>query len=211
MVASDVWRHASPVDDREDMSSAPDPDEDASLVRSLAARDEAALSRAYVRHGALVFGIATRVLGRTQDAEEVLQDVFLKLWRTAAQFDPARGSLAGYLVTLARNRAVDLLRGRRSRPPDAAGGELDLAAQTEAGAGPAARVDVAEAKARAVAALGTLPTEERRVLEMAYFDGLSQTEIATRTGDPLGTVKGRTRSALRRLRAALPASLGGGR
>ena len=100
MVASDVWHHASPVDDREDMSSAPDSDEDASLVRSLAARDEAALSRAYVRHGALVFGIATRVLGRTQDAEEVLQDVFLKLWRTAAQFDPSRGSLVGYLVTL---------------------------------------------------------------------------------------------------------------
>lgn len=192
------------------MNPSPDSQGDLSLVAALAAGDEAALSRAYDRHGALVFGIATRVLGRGPDAEEVLQDVFLSLWRTASRFDPSRGRLVGYLVTLTRNRALDRLRARRGRPA-AAGGDSDLAAFPASGPGPADRVGTADAKARAVAALGALSADERRVLEMAYFDGLSQTEIAQRTGDPLGTVKGRTRAALRRLREALPASLGGGR
>jgi len=185
-------------------------DDDTALVRALVARDESALSRAYDRYGALVFGIATRILGKAPDAEEVLQDVFLSLWRTAARFDPSRGSLVGYLVTLARNRAIDRLRARRGRPAPA-GGEFDLATFPAPGSGPAEGLGAADARARAVVALRTLPPDERRVLEMAYFDGLSQTEIAERTGDPLGTVKGRTRAALRRLREALPASLGGAR
>ena len=210
VVGCDVRSRRSPVGASEGMDPSPDPNDDASLVRALVARDEAALSRAYDRHGALVFGIASRVLGRGPDAEEVLQGVFLTLWRTASRFDPSRGSLVGYLVTLARHRAVDRLRARRGRPA-AAGGDADLTFLPAAGPGPAEGFGAADAQARAVAALGALSADERRVLEMAYFDGLSQTEIAHRTGDPLGTVKGRTRAALRRLREALPASLGGGR
>lgn len=176
----------------------------------MAAGDESALARAYDAHSSLVYGLALRVCGKTQDAEEVLQDVFMTLWRTASRFDAGRGSLVGYLTTLTRNRAIDRIRSRRSRP-DVALGMLDDAPRdpVDLDDGPGERAGAREDATLAVTALNGLPSEERRVLELAYFDGLSQSEIAARTGDPLGTVKGRTRNGLRRLREALPPSLGG--
>ena len=191
------------------MTPSSTPDDDVRLAHAIAQGDESALARAYDTYGSLVYGLALRVCGKVHDAEEVLQDVFLTLWRTASRFDGARGSLAGYLTTLTRNRAIDRLRSRRARPDAALGMDDDtppIAAEVES---PSDRAGVGEGAALAIGALTRLPADERRVLEMAYFDGLSQSEIAARTGDPLGTVKGRTRNALRRLRESLPRSLGG--
>ena len=187
----------------------PSEPKDEALVRSIAAGDESALARAFDAHGGLVHGLALRMLRNPGDAEEVSQDVFFQLWRTASRFDTGRGNLVGYLVAITRNRAIDRLRARRGRP--AAVGVVDPADFPSEAENPAAAAGAGDARVRAVAALGGLPVEERRVLEMAYFDGLSQSEIADRTSTPLGTVKGRTRNALVRLRALLPASLGGAR
>jgi RNA polymerase sigma-70 factor (ECF subfamily) len=193
------------------MTAPPTSEEDAQLVRAIAAGEESALARAYDVHGSLVYGLALRIVRSAPDAEEVLQDVFTSLWRTAARFDADRGTLPGYLTTLTRHRAIDRVRRRQARPDVAFGaGEDDPApAISASGRGPSDAACVRDDARLAVAALGALSAEERRVLEMAYFDGLSQTEIADRTGDPLGTVKGRTRNALRRLREALPRSVGG--
>jgi len=185
-----------------------DPTSDADLLRAIAAGDEAALARAYDAHGGLVFALAQRVCRRPEEAEEVLQDVFLTLWRTADRFDAARGSLVAWLATMARNRAIDRLRARAARP-DATAADVEPVAPAAATPSPADRAGHAEDAARARAALAALPNEERRALELAYFGGLSQTEIAATTGEPLGTVKGRTRNALSRLRGLLPRSLGG--
>jgi RNA polymerase sigma-70 factor, ECF subfamily len=184
-------------------------DPDAILVRAIAAGDESALARAYDAHGGLVYGLAVRIVGNAAEAEEVAQDVFLRLWRSAPSFDAKRGGLRAWLATIARNRAVDVVRARRGRPQSAPG--VDPAGFPAAGDAPADRAGLADARALAVAAMDGLPAEERRVVELAYFEGCSQTEIAERTDTPLGTVKGRARSALARLRGALPRSLGGDR
>ena len=191
------------------MTPSPPPADDETLARAIAAGDESALARAYDTHGGVVYGLALRVCGKVHDAEEVLQDVFMTLWRTASRFDGARGPLVGYLTTLTRNRAIDRVRSRRARPDGAVGADDDAPPIAASSPSPLDHVEGGDDAVLAVHALGRLPVDERRVLEMAYFDGLSQTEIAQRTGDPLGTVKGRTRSALRRLREALPPSLGG--
>src|SRR5262245_6372530 len=148
---------------------------DDDLARAMAAGDESALARAYDAHGPLVYALALRVTGRAPEAEEVLQDVFLSLWRSAEKFDRARGSLVGFLTTLARNRAIDRVRARRARPDSPAA--ADPADAPSAIATPLEAADRSDAATVARSALASLPPEERRVLEMAYFDGLSQTEI----------------------------------
>jgi RNA polymerase sigma-70 factor (ECF subfamily) len=147
------------------------------------------------------------MLGDAAEAQDVLQEGFVSLWRSAARLDPTRGSLAGWLLATTRRRAIDRLRARRAK----GGGAIDVdPASVPGGArSPLDGASAAEARAKASAAVATLPAEERRVIELAYFEGLSQSEIAERTGSPLGTVKGRTRNALSRLRAVLPRSLGG--
>ncbi len=191
------------------MNPFPTPDDDARVAHAIASGDEAALARAYDAHGSLVYGLALRVCGKVHDAEEVLQDVFLTLWRTASRFDAGRGSLVAYLTTLTRHRAIDRIRSRHARPDAALGMSDDAPPVASLAPTPSDGAELSEDARLAVGALDRLPVEERRVLELAYFDGLSQSEIAARTGDPLGTVKGRTRNALRRLREALPRSLGG--
>ena len=176
------------------------------LVRAVAAGDESALGRAYDLYGGLVRSIAMRVLGNPSDAEEVLQDVFLRLWDRAGTFDPGRGRLAGFLVTVTRNRAIDVLRAR-----GAGVGPMETAEPSRVPHDPVTPLEIAtrsDAQEQVKSALATLPEPERRVLEMAYFDGLSQSRIAELTDTALGTVKGRARNGLRRLRAALAPSLG---
>lgn len=180
---------------------------DAALVAAVAAGDEDAFARAYDEYGRMVFGLAQRIVGNAAEAEEVMQEVFLSLWKRAAQFDPERGSLMGYLLTLTRTASIDRLRYHRARP--AAPTEDDAGGLAIEHAPPIDFATSEDARTRIASALSTLPAEERRVLELAYFEGLSQTEIATKTGWPLGTVKGRTRNGLRRLRESLPTSLGG--
>ena len=145
-----------------------------------------------------VYSVALRVLHDTGQAEDVMQEIFLQLWRKPAAFVQGRGSLGAWLVVVARNRAIDLL--RRRKPTDSVddvvlASPFNLAAEAE-------RNTMME-KVRLI--LANLPAEQRKSLELAYFEGLSHTEIATRTGDPLGTVKTRIRLALMSLRKALEA------
>jgi RNA polymerase sigma-70 factor (ECF subfamily) len=203
---------------------------DDDLVRAVASGSQDALAVLYDRHAEAIFRLAVRLTNDRGLAEEIVQETFLALWNRAELFDPASGSVTTWLRTIARNRAVDRLRAaaRRPRPaeprldpgPD---GETIGAGRpgsdSQPGGGPAApeaaperAVELAELRAALRDALADMPAEERRVILLAYQDGLSQSEIANRLGWPLGTVKTRTRRALRRLRSRLAAvdpSLGG--
>ncbi len=165
----------------------------------LRARDEDALGQLYDRHASLAFGLALRMVRDRAAAEEVVQDTFLTLWRQAANHVPDRASARSWICTIVRSRAIDRLRHSASK--EARDGQLadDLAGLCDTW-------QLADEAMRAQAvhrAVEGLPQEQREVLELAYFLGLSQTEISRRTGAPLGTVKGRTRLALERLRRAL--------
>jgi RNA polymerase sigma-70 factor (ECF subfamily) len=192
----------------------------------VAAGSQAALGQLYDRHADAVYAAACRLTSDRQVAEEVVQETFLALWNRAELFDPAAGSLAAWLHTIARNRTVDRLRAAGRRPflvaLSAAGGsdEQDTAALerivaagtvlggADLGPGPEGALDSAELRASLQDALATMPEHERTVIVLAYHDELSQTEIAARLGWPLGTVKTRTRRALLRLREVLARQLG---
>ena len=169
--------------------------DDAAVAR-LNAGDASALRELYDRYGRLAYSLAYRITGEAQLAEECAQDTFLTLWRRSADFDPRRGSLPTWLFAIARNRAIELVR-RRARTPEPAA-EVDPG--IDPAADPAEVVMAADESQRLAAAMAGLPDEQLEVLQLAYFDGLSQTEIAERVGVPLGTVKGRVRLALERLR-----------
>ena len=169
---------------------------DAALVAAIRAGDEHALAQLYDRYSPVVYSVALRVLGDTGAAEDVLQEVFLQLWRNPGVFDSNRGSLGAWLAVIARNRAIDGLRRRKPEtdPADVIiSVEVDLEGETE-------RRRMLE-KVREV--VNALPAEQRGVLEMAFFEGLTHTEIAAKTGQPLGTIKTRIRSGLLSLRKAL--------
>jgi RNA polymerase sigma-70 factor (ECF subfamily) len=172
--------------------------DDAESLTRLGRRDENAMEDIFRRYSGPVYSVALRVLHDTGQAEDVLQEVFLQLWRNPTAFDQDRGSLGAWLMVVARNRAIDLL--RRRKPSDSVE-DVILASS----------VNVADEAVRNVMmgkvhrALAELPSEQRKSLELAYFEGLSHTEIASRTGDPLGTVKTRIRQALITLRKAFVA------
>lgn len=162
------------------------------LVRRLAAQDQSALAEFYDRFAALVNALALRILRDSSDAEDVVQEVFLQVWRQADRFDPSRGSPEAWLCTIARTRAIDRLRRRAARRE-----EPEEAAPPPAG-GPRNEETLAVRKA-----ISELSEDQRRALELAYYEGLTQTEIAARLGEPLGTIKTRIRTAMIRLREAL--------
>ncbi|MGE5689027.1 MAG: RNA polymerase sigma factor [Pseudomonadota bacterium] len=156
-----------------------------------------ALRDLYDRYGAIAFGFALRLVRDHGLAEECVQDAFVALWRNAARFDPDRARLSTWLLTVVRNRGVELLRARAARPADL---RADLGDTDDVDPGPADAAAAAE-RARVVAdALAALPEPQLAVVRLAYFDGLSHGEIANRLGLPLGTVKGRLRLGLERLR-----------
>jgi RNA polymerase sigma-70 factor, ECF subfamily len=181
--------------------------DDALIVR-MSAGDESALGALYDRFGTLAYSLAMAMLQEAADAEEVIGDAFAQLWRTAGTFDPTRGSVQAWVVTVTRSRALDRLRSRARAASAAA--TLERAAPADAQqlvAQPDARPDDAtegaDLQARLRALLAELPAAQRRVVELAYFEGLSQSEIAARLDEPLGTIKTRARSALHQLREAL--------
>ncbi len=195
---------------------------DADLVAQVVLGDEAAFAALYDRHVATIFGAALRLLRDRQAAEEVVQETWLALWNRAERYDASAGSLVGWLLAIARNRAVDRLRAAGRRPQlvplgagpdetDAGSEALDraIAAGEPVASGPRDHEDPSAAAMRAWersvvrAALAVMPDLERRTIELAYDEGLTQVEIAERLGWPLGTVKTRTRRGLARLRAAL--------
>lgn len=195
---------------------------EADLVRAVASGSEEALGTLYDRHADGIHAVALRLTSDRQLAEEVVQETFLVLWNRAERFDPAVASLGTWLRTIARNRTVDRLRAAGRRPalvalpgtgddedPDAALERLDPGLVVIGGAvadpSPEAAAEAAEVRGAVAAALVEMAEPERRVILLAYREGLTQSEISERTGWPLGTVKTRTRRALARLRVALGA------
>lgn len=167
--------------------------------------DGTAMSQLYDRYGAAVLGLAMRITHERADAEDVVVDTFAQVWRDARRFESHRGSVASWLATIARSRALDLLRsrGRRNRLDDAASSGFTNPGMGAPPPSPMAATLADERSRRVEAALATLPDAQRTALELAYFDGLSQSEIAERIDAPLGTVKTRMRLGLRRLRELL--------
>jgi RNA polymerase sigma-70 factor, ECF subfamily len=174
--------------------------DDAELVRAVGAGDRDALRELYDRFGSILFGTALRVLGDRQLAEECTQDVFVAVWKRASSYEPERASVSTWMLTIARNRAVDLVRRRAARPSDPYP-EVEV---SETSPDTITLVGAAETSHRVAEALAELPQPQREAVLLAYFDGLSHSEIAERLGVPLGTVKGRIRLALDRLRAVAP-------
>lgn len=178
------------------VNASPQPSQDDATLLALVRRgDEHAMASIYDRYSKIVYSVALRVLRDPASAEDVLQEVFLQVWRSPERFVAIRGSLGGWLTVVTRNRSIDAL--RRKKPYDTID-DLSLASQYDLAA-EAERNTMAE-KARVV--IYKLPPEQRKTLEMAFFDGLTHSEIAEMTGDPLGTVKTRIRSALTTLRKA---------
>jgi RNA polymerase sigma-70 factor, ECF subfamily len=171
--------------------------DDSALLTRIGQRDENAMEDLFRRYSGVVYSVALRVLHDSGQAEDVLQEVFLQLWRDPTVFVQQRGSLGGWLVVVARNRAIDLL--RRRKPTDSV---EDVVLASSVNVAEEAERNTIMQKVRQV--IAGLPQEQRNTLELAYFEGLSHTEIASRTGDPLGTVKTRIRQALISLRKAFP-------
>jgi RNA polymerase sigma-70 factor (ECF subfamily) len=173
---------------------------DAQLVVSIARFREDALAEAYRRHGGAVFGLARRVGGDSTMAEEVAQEVFLRLWNHPDRFDPARGSLRSFLLAQSHSRAVDMVRSRSARTR-----REEQEGRTTAHDGYDLErevwdLTVADQVARAVS---SLPEEERAAIELAYFGGHTYREVATMLSQPEGTVKSRIRNGLRRMKRSL--------
>jgi RNA polymerase sigma-70 factor (ECF subfamily) len=170
---------------------------DWSLLERIQQKDETALSTLYDRYSALVYSEAKRILRDAGAAEEILQDLFYQVWRTAERFDPARGSLAGWLVVAARNRAISKLRRKSGRTEELEENAVFWGPSLETSTTRNLLLD----KVRTV--LGGLPRGQREAMEFAYFEGMSHSEIAEKTGEPLGTIKTRIRSAMEALRKVM--------
>jgi RNA polymerase sigma-70 factor (ECF subfamily) len=164
---------------------------------------EAALSALYDRYARTVYGVGLKILGNRSLAEDLVQEVFLKVWRSAGTFDSSRGSFSTWLYRVTRSCALDLYRKRASRVRQVPDGAPHIAAARDSSAGPQEVVDESWLSWRVSRALEALDAPHREVIELAYFGGLSQREVSERTGVPLGTVKTRTASAFRRLRREL--------
>ena len=169
--------------------------DEADLIARLRAGDQTAMADLYDRYSGIVYGVALRVLANTTAAEDVLQEVFLQLWRNPVAFDPERGRLPAWLAVIARNRAIDHL-SKRPAEDDSEDVVLSSAVNLENTAAQRQAVE------RIRAVLSLLPADQRRALEMAYFEGMTHTEIAGKTGEPLGTIKTRIRTGLLALRKA---------
>ncbi|MGD1012955.1 MAG: sigma-70 family RNA polymerase sigma factor [Acidimicrobiales bacterium] len=180
----------------EDISEA----SDAQLVTSIGRYSEVALAEVYRRHGGAVYGLARRVLNSSVEAEDVTQEVFLRLWNQPDRFDPSRGSLRSFLLAQSHARAVDAIRSLNARRAR----EIKDASKTARSAydmqHEAWDLSIADQVARALEAL---PEEERRVIQMAYFEGHTYVEVAALLDQPEGTVKSRIRSGMRRMRNVL--------
>jgi RNA polymerase sigma-70 factor (ECF subfamily) len=173
---------------------------------------EAAISALYDRYSRTVYGVGLKMLGDHSSAEELVQEVFLKVWRSSSTFDPSRGSFSTWLFRVARSAALDLYRKRTRGVRQVSNGEPYIVAVRDSSDGPQAIVDESWLSWRVSRALEALDAAHREVIELAYFGGLSQSEISERSGIPLGTVKSRTTRALKRLRGELAlgdTSLGG--
>jgi RNA polymerase sigma-70 factor, ECF subfamily len=171
---------------------------DLALVTAIRSGDQGAMADLYDRYSSIVYAVALRVLQDTGAAEDVLQDIFMQLWRNPGAFDSSRGNMAAWLAVITRNRAIDSLRRRRPENDIAdvvVSVEPDLASDAER----------SRAMEKVRSALEAMSKDQRSALEMAYFEGLTHSEIAEKTGEPLGTIKTRIRAGLMSLRKAFAA------
>ena len=182
------------------------PSADVALVAAMGQGDERAAAALYDRHGAVAYGLALRMLGEAADAEEVVLDAFAKAWRDASRFDPSRGTVIGWLTTIVRSRALDMIRarGRRAKMAETATTRADEPAGMGQGVpAPDRAVEDGDRVVAVSAALGALPDAQRRAIELAFFEGLTHQEVAERLREPLGTVKTRIRLGMLKLRDTL--------
>ena len=187
------------------MRDAESEDVDAANLRDIASGHAHALGEFYDRHAGAVYGLAVRILGDASEAEEVVQDVFVQVWRQARTYDRSRASARGWLLMMARSRAIDRIRAMNARPRThrASAGEVELSRLVDGRPAQDATLIDRESVGRIKAAMSDLPEAMRTALELAYYQGLTQSAIAEKLGEPLGTIKTRMRTALTRLRAAL--------
>ena len=181
------------------------PTDGAELIRRMAGGDRDACAAFYDAYSALAFGLIRRVVRISAEAEEILQDVFWEIWRSAGDYDPARGSPEAWVAMRARSRGIDRVRSvrRGGEMTASASGETPDAAPREPATNPGVS---AEERGMLRGALGQLPPGQREIVTLAYFEGLTQTEIARRLEEPLGTVKTRMRLGLERLRSLMGSS-----
>jgi RNA polymerase sigma-70 factor, ECF subfamily len=173
---------------------------DVELLKAVARGDEQALAQLYDNYRVILFGLLIRILNSREEAEDVLQEVFLQVWRRARDFDETRGKPFTWLVTLARSRAIDRLRSLGARDRVAQASVREASEEVSDAARDTFR---SEQRALVTSALSQLPEEQKRPLVLAYFDGLTQSEIAAKLGAPLGTVKTRMRAGMIKLRELL--------
>ena len=172
---------------------------DGDLIRRIAVGDRSAFDEFYAKVSGPVYQVILAIVGNRAEAEDVAQEALVQLWRDAARFDPARGSILGWSVSVARSRALD-----RARSTGARRRLVDRLCQSMRPEGAEERINDGPPPASLRQALEQLPPEQRQVVELAYFTGLTQTEMAERLGIPLGTVKTRVKLAMEKLRAVLP-------
>ena len=189
-------------------SSITPPLADPAVVQRLVAGDEQALAALYDSYGSLAYSLALAMVRDEADAEEVVADAFGQMWRSASSFDASRGNVAAWVTTIVRTRALDLLRARRRRSrmlDQAAAASDDTSSPGLSHAPPPADRGAEQSEAAVLVrrSLAELPAPQRLVLELAYFSGLSQSEIAEQLAEPLGTIKTRMRAGMEKLRAAL--------
>jgi len=174
--------------------------DDVALLKAIAGKDEKAVSQLYDRYRVVLFGLLVRILNNREEAEDVLQELFLQVWHRAGDYDPNRGRPFTWLVTLARSRAIDRLRSVASRERVATESAREVVEEVSDAVADAVR---SEQRGIVTSALSQLPEEQQKALVLAYFDGLTQSEIADRLGAPLGTVKTRMRAGMMKLREVL--------
>lgn len=180
---------------------------DGNLIAHAADGDERAIGQLYDRYGAVLYAVAYRIVGQQADAEEVVLEAFSQAWREAPRFEVGRGSVAGWLTMIARSRALDLVRARSRRERITATAAADRPgaspAMSDYRPDPARALDHDERRRQVQDALDTLSPSQRQAIELAYFEGLSQAEIADRLQEPLGTIKTRVRLGMQKLRECL--------
>jgi RNA polymerase sigma-70 factor, ECF subfamily len=187
--------------------AAPSPSADGDLIAKAAGGDERAIATLYDRYGVVLYAVAYRIVGQRADAEEVVIEAFAQAWREAPRFESERGSVAGWLTMIARSRALDTVRARLRRERLTASAAADRSGSSPAMGewhpDPAGAMDHAERRDKVREALETLSLPQRQAIELAYFEGLSQSEIAERLQEPLGTIKTRVRLGMQKLRESL--------
>ena len=180
--------------------------QEADWVESVAAGDDSALGRLYDRYAGLLVGLSRRILGSQEEAEDVLQEVFVQVWNQAKRYDRSRSSVSTWLVLITRSRSIDRLRTKQviARTAQSAYEEDPKLDTSPEGMG---NVLDHERRVRLRDELSKLPDEQRQIIELSFFEGMTQTEISSSTGVPLGTVKTRTLLAMKKLRKALKAEI----